>query len=72
MAKPKRIDSLLRAALFLGAAIDILLGFLILFSPQVLSVALRVPLPREMVYLKLAGLLAVGLPFFLVFRRRRG
>ncbi|UCF81332.1 MAG: hypothetical protein JSV08_02665 [Acidobacteriota bacterium] len=61
MSRSSIVDSLLRAALFLGAAVDVALGLLILFFPRALSVLLDVPLPREMVYLWLAGLLAVGL-----------
>lgn len=61
MPKPKLLAALLRAALFLGAAVDVSLGLLILFLPRALSVLLDVPLPRDMVYFWLAGLLAVGL-----------
>jgi len=52
---------ILRWSLLAGALVDILFGFFILFLPSLLSAILKIPIPQETIYLRLCGLLLLGL-----------
>jgi hypothetical protein len=61
MMRRNPFNLILRVLLISGAAIDFLLGLLILFAPGFLSRTLMIPLAAEMFYLWMIGLLLIGL-----------
>jgi hypothetical protein len=61
MAKTNLLDRILRAVLIGVAAFDLLLGFAILCAPQALARVVNLPLPAELYYVRLLGLLQIGL-----------
>jgi hypothetical protein len=61
MAKTKLLDKILRAVLVGVAGFDLIQGILILFAPRFVAAMLKLPLPSEMFYLWLVGMLQIGL-----------
>lgn len=61
MAKTNTLNKILRAVLVGVAAFDLIQGLLILFAPRLVSAMLKLPLPAEMFYIWLVGMLQIGL-----------
>lgn len=61
MAQASPLDRILRAVMLGVAAFDLILGLLMLAAPRALSALLGVPLPAEMFFVWLAGMLQAGL-----------
>jgi hypothetical protein len=61
MAQGNILDKALRALMIGVACFDLVAGFLLLVAPQFVSVMVKLPLPSELSYVCLLGILQIGL-----------